>query len=51
MFAEAYKIASQFTRPVIISVRRFDGALENGQAAFVILNKDGWIATVATSLS
>jgi S1-C subfamily serine protease len=47
MFAEAYKIASQFTRPVVISVRRFDGSLENSQAAFVILNKDGWIATAA----
>lgn len=47
MFAKAYAIASQFTRPVVVSVRRFDGTIESGQGAFVVLNRDGWIATAA----
>jgi hypothetical protein len=47
MFAHAYEMASQFMRPVIVSVRRFDGTIESGQGAFLVLNKDGWIATAA----
>jgi len=47
MFAEAYEVASQFTRLVVVSVRRFDGSVECGHGAFVILNQEGWIATTA----
>ena len=47
MFVEAYKRASIFTRPLIISTRTWEGEVESGCGAFVILNKEGWILTVA----
>jgi len=47
MFAKAYCIASQFTQPVIASVRFLDGSVSCSCAAFVILNEEGWIATAA----
>lgn len=47
MFAQAFKIARKFTRPVIISSRRFDGAVECGIGSMVILNKSGWILSAA----
>jgi hypothetical protein len=47
MFAEAYSKASCFTRPVIISNRFFDGSVESGCGAFVVLNEEGWIMTAA----
>jgi len=45
MFAKAYELASQFTRPVVLSLRYFDGSVSCSNGAFVILNSDGWIAT------
>jgi len=47
MFAKAYKIASGFTHPVVISTRRYDGTVTCGPASFIILNENGWILTVA----
>lgn len=47
MFSDAYKKASCFTRPVVISTRFFDGSVESGCGAFVVLNDEGWIITVA----
>lgn len=47
MFASALNSVRQFTRPVIISTRRFDGSVECGIGAFVILNDQGWMATAA----
>ncbi|MFC1954559.1 hypothetical protein ACFLVZ_01900 [Chloroflexota bacterium] len=47
MFARAYDIASDYTRPVIISYRLYDKTVESGCGAFVILNEDGWILSVA----
>jgi hypothetical protein len=47
MFAKAYELASQFTCPVVVSVRCFDGSVSCSNGAFVILNSDGWIVTVA----
>jgi len=47
MFAQAVRLAGRFTRPVIISRRRFDRSTECGCAAFVLLNDEGWIATAA----
>lgn len=47
MFAKAYALASEFTQPVIISTRLYDGKVECAVAAFVVLNKDGWILTAA----
>lgn len=51
MFSQANEIASEYTRPVIISQRFYDKTVECGCGAFVILNKDGWIASVAHILN
>jgi len=45
MFADAYEKASCFTHPVIISTRHFDGTIQCGCGAFVVVNKEGWILT------
>lgn len=47
MFAKAYELACYFTQPVIISMRYFDNSVECGVGAFVIINDEGWIITVA----
>lgn len=47
MFAIACGLARKFTRPVIVSTRTYDGAVSSGCAAFVVVNRDGWIVTVA----
>ncbi len=47
MFSKAYEIASEFTHPVIISTRHFDGSVQCGCGAFVIVNSDGWIVTAS----
>ena len=46
MFSNAYEIASDFTHPVIASMRHFDNTIECGCGAFVIINQEGWIITV-----
>lgn len=47
MFSKAYKIAKEFTRPVIVSNRFFNGKVESGLGAFIIINDSGWILTAA----
>lgn len=47
MFAYAYEQASEFTQPLVISIRYFDDTVKCGLGSFVILNSDGWIATAA----
>jgi hypothetical protein len=47
VFADAYEIAKGFTRPVVISDRTLDGAVCCGIGTFVVINRDGWIATAA----
>jgi hypothetical protein len=47
MFAEAYKIATQYTFPLIISNRFYDGTVESGLGSFVIINEEGWVVTAA----
>lgn len=47
MFSNAYKLASCFTQPVVISIRFFDKTVECGCGAFIILNENGWVVTVA----
>lgn len=47
MFANAYKLASAFTQPVVISIRFFDKTIECGCGAYIVLNEEGWILTVA----
>jgi hypothetical protein len=51
MFAHAYKRATCFTRPVVISRRYFDRSTECGCGAFVVINDEGWIVTAAHLLS
>jgi hypothetical protein len=51
MFADAYIKAGKFTKPVIISTRKADGKVECGCGAFILLNNDGWILTVAHILN
>lgn len=45
MFADANKIASQFTRPVLFATELPDGKLGGGIGAFVVVNDEGWIVT------
>jgi len=45
MFVKAYKTAAGFTRPVIISTRTWDGTVESGCGAFILLNEEGWLLT------
>ena len=47
MFSKAYELASQYTHPVIVSMRFFDKTVESGLGSFVVLNDDGWIITAA----
>jgi hypothetical protein len=47
MFKDAYEIASQFTHPVILSIRFYDKSVESGLGSFIILNDEGWIITAA----
>jgi len=51
MFADAYDIAREYTRPVVISTRTWDGTVTSSLAAFVVLNEEGWFATAAHVLS
>lgn len=47
MFANAYRIAIRFTRPVIISRQPLVGDPTSAIAGFVVINPDGWIVTAA----
>ena len=47
MFSEAYKIATAYTRPIVISERFFDTTVTCGLGAFIVLNDEGWIITAA----
>ena len=47
MFADAFKLARCFTKPVVNATRLFDKTVECECAAFVVLNDEGWIITVA----
>jgi hypothetical protein len=47
MFQVACTKARNFTWPVVISRRTFDGQCSAGIGTFTVINKDGWIATAA----
>jgi hypothetical protein len=51
MFADACKLATRYTYPVINARRYYDHTTECGCAAFVVLNERGWIATAAHLLA
>jgi hypothetical protein len=45
MFANAVTLASEFTRPVLISTRQHSGKIETSCGTYIFLNPDGWILT------
>jgi hypothetical protein len=45
MFVRACEEAGKFTRPVVLSTLRLDGAITTSLGAFVPLNSDGWVVT------
>ncbi len=47
MFSEAYKSVSEFTRPVIVSMRYYNGTVKSAVGTYIILNEEGWILTAA----
>ena len=47
MFSEAFRIASQFTRPVVVLTRNGAGEVAASCGSFMVLNREGWIVTVA----
>lgn len=51
MFADAYAIASDYTWPVVISSRLYNGSLSVGMGSLVVLNKDGWFMTAGHIVS
>lgn len=51
MFRAATASARGFTKPVVASSRRWDGTVESGCGAFIVLNDEGWIVSVAHMLN
>jgi len=51
MFADAYEKASQFTHPVVVSCRYFDGTVQCSVGAYILLNTEGWALSAAHVLS
>jgi hypothetical protein len=47
MFAQACEIARYYTAPVIVSTKTIDNKVDCSCGAFVFLNNEGWIITVA----
>ena len=47
MFFRAFRLASAFTRPVVISSRTARGDCRGVVAAFTVVNRDGWVLTAA----
>ena len=45
MFAEACQKAINYTRPVAISTRQYDGTLRTVVASMIVINEDGWAIT------
>jgi len=50
MFSTGYEVASKFTQPLLVGIRFFDGSVEGGLGAFIVLNEDGWLMTAAHNL-
>lgn len=47
MFSRCLSQVMDYTRPVLISTRFYDGTIQCGGGTFIILNKEGWILTAA----
>jgi hypothetical protein len=51
MFRKAIKIAREFTLPVIISRKTWDGKCSSTLGTFVVVNDEGWIVTAGHIMS
>lgn len=51
MFSKAYEKATSYTYPIVISTRTFDNKINCSVGAYVIINNEGWVLTVAHILS
>ncbi len=51
MFTHAYKLATGFTRPLVVSRRYFDRTTDCTCGTYVVVNEEGWIDTAAHLLS
>ena len=51
MFVHAFRLASAFTRPVVISTRTARGDCRGVVAACTVVNRDGWMLTAAHVLN
>ncbi|MBF8289681.1 MAG: hypothetical protein HW391_649 [Chloroflexi bacterium] len=47
MFAKANALARQFTFPIVVSFRQWNGHVDASVGAFIVLNADGWLVTAA----
>ena len=47
MFAKAYDIVKDFTKPIIVSTRLLNGEVDSSVASYIVLNNEGWILTAA----
>ena len=45
MFADACSKASEFTRPLAVSIRHQDGSVETTIGSFIVINREGWVLT------
>jgi len=47
MFSTACQLASQFTRPLVVSTRSYNGRVDAAIGAYIVVNSDGWVVTAA----
>jgi hypothetical protein len=47
MFSKACSIVRNFTKPVVILIKYFDGTVSAGLGSYIILNEEGWVLTVS----
>lgn len=45
MFADACSKAKHYARPVVDSIRTYDGSVVSTVGTFIVINSDGWIVT------
>lgn len=47
MFQTACDLAAHFTKPLVVSIRRFDGSVSTAVGTYIVLNDEGWALTTA----
>src|ERR1035438_704955 len=47
MFSKAFRISSEYTRPIIVTKRLENQEVTCGMATFVVVNDSGWVLTAA----